>query len=110
MTLQWHGPDIVDRVKKASRQGIDDTLNDAVPEAKERTPVVTGLLQGSIQARPATIRGDNISGLWGSFDVEYARVVEEGAQNRPARRMLQQAADENYPNLRDNILRRYRNA
>ena len=94
----------------AVKSGIDDTLTDAVPAAKSRTPVLTGLLQGSIQSRPAVEQRQRVVGLWGSFDVNYAAVVESGTRRRPGRNMLRAAADQIYPSLRRNIRARFERA
>lgn len=111
--LKWRGDAVRKRVANAVRLGIDDTLVDAVPEAKRRTPVVTGLLQGSIMAEPARVEGggggERIRGRWGSFDVEYALPVEVGTSRRQGRFMLRQAADLTYPELSKNIRTRLDN-
>ena len=107
MTLRWYGDRVQARLLEAIRQGIDETMAECVNKAKPKTPVLTGTLQGSIQFRPAEVKGDSVSGVWGSFDVNYAIYVETGSLGRPARNMLRSSAAEEYPRLIERIRRRY---
>ena len=66
------------RVAEACRDGIDATMGACVTEAKRNVPVRTATLQGSIRFDPAEIKGSEVSGVWGSFDVNYALAVETG--------------------------------
>jgi len=76
--LKWYGDAIKKKVQAAQRKGINETMAACLREAKSRVPVRTGLLQGSLRMTPATIRGNQIIGEWGSYQVNYARVVEFG--------------------------------
>ena len=53
-------------------------MSKAVKDAKQNVPVVTATLQGSIRIQPSEIKGEDVDGLWGSFDVNYALAVEMG--------------------------------
>ena len=105
-TMTWNGDDITERLLRAAAAGIDDTMSDCVIEAKSNTPVVTATLQGSITVHePATIRGGKVAGIWGSRRVHYALYVEVGTRRSRARRMMRNAADKHYPQLRANMAR-----
>ena len=80
--VNWRGKDVARRVTNASRIGIDITMALCVPDAKRNTPVVTGTAQGSIMFKPAQIRGFRVTGVWGSFDVNYFIWLEIGARGR----------------------------
>lgn len=95
--LRWNGDKVLKEMLKATRFGIDDTTAECVRTAKPKTPVVTGTLQGSERATPAVEQGNRVVGQWGSFDVNYALVVEQRVN------MLRSSADEVYPKLRQNI-------
>ena len=107
MALIWFGNRIKDKWLEAARQAIDETMADCVNTAKPLTPVRTGTLQGSERFEPAEVKGDEVVGEWGSFDVNYAIYVETGSRGRFGRYMLRQAADQHYPELKENIRRRY---
>ncbi len=111
--LDWRGREMEQRVELAARIAIDETMAEAVREAKVRTPVRTGTLQGSIRFEPARREGNRVVGRWGSFDVNYALFVEVGHHTRsgsfvPGRYMLRQGADIAYPKLRDRLRRALR--
>jgi len=79
-TFTWHGRARKAELLAAVKGGIDETMAVAVGIAKAKVPVRTAILQGSIQMRPATIRGGIVTGLWGSFQVNYALYVHEGTR------------------------------
>lgn len=93
------------KVRDAAVAGVDETLAKCVREAKDITPVVTGILQGSLRFEPAKRQGDKVRGRWGSFDVNYALWVEIGSQGRAGVYMLTRTADAVYPELTGNIKR-----
>lgn len=104
VTLKWRGPEVQASVLEAARKGIDETMGAASVEAQTNTPVLTGALRRSIRPQqPARVQGTRVEGVWGSHDVEYAIFVEVGTNNRPGRRMLTNAADQEYPNLAGRI-------
>ena len=107
-SVNWNRAGVQRNVNSAIRLGIDRTLAQCIAPAKSRTPVKTGTLQGSIVASPSKQVGKKIVGVWGSFDVNYAEVVERGRDEPPKRRgkfMMTNAARKVYPNLPKNIRR-----
>ena len=92
-------------IQRAQIDGLDETLAKCVREAKPITPVITGILQGSIKFEPAQKKGLKITGFWGSFDVNYALWVEIGSHGRAGVFMLTSTADDVYPELAGNIKR-----
>ena len=106
--VRWRGRILSKQSQEAARDGIDETMAAAVPLAKSRTPVVTGTLQGSIRFEPAKIDKNRVYGEWGSFDVNYAMVVEVGRGGRPGRNMLRGAADEEHPKLKQRIAKQFK--
>ena len=126
--LDWHGDEILKRLREATRDGIDETMGLCVNGSKERVPVITATYQGSIRFEPATIQGDRVRGQWGSFDVGYALKVEtgrgpegptkiddrlQGGRQRQRIRtgqgkgVLRGQADAHYPDLPDRIRARF---
>ena len=101
--LNWRGEEVKQATIQAARYAIDETTAAAVNEAKPNTPVVTGTLQGSIRIEPAHVENNIVVGRWGSFAVNYAFFVEVGRRGRAGRNMLRNAADSQYPQLRERI-------
>jgi hypothetical protein len=99
--FNWKGDELLDKVSKATALAIDQTTAAAVIHAKSnhRWNNITGTLEGSYQMREAKLDGDEITGEWGSFDVNYAAPVEVKS---PA---LRPAADVEYPKLAGRIAR-----
>lgn len=110
MRSTWNGRKIADAVHTAARLAIDETMARCIAPAKAATPVVTGAAQGSIQFKPAVRTGNRTSGVWGSFNINYFLWLEIGAQGRPGRHMLRNAAAKEYPQLRNRIANRLRSA
>jgi len=129
-TLSWNGDDVLRHTLEATRRGIDLTMAHCVADAKADAPVKTATYQGSIQLRPAVITAGAVFGLWGSFAVNYAIILEEGSKphvirprNKKAlywpgashavtkvqhpgtkpQKILQKVAEKNYPFLVNNI-------
>ena len=126
-TLDWRGDEVFDRMLDATKIAIDETTAECVKDAKENVPVVTATLQGSLRIEPAMVKRGEVSGLWGSFDVNYALAVETGnrslvgpsgsstrerggaggrGKNTGNRNFLRNAADKHYPRLIGRIRRR----
>lgn len=123
----WKGDDVLDKLLEATGWGVDKTMEQCVDDAKENVPVRTTTLQGSIRLEPHQRRGLRVSGVWGSFDVQYALAVEmgnatlvpKGADTKPDKKTLSTpkntgnkgffrgAADKEYPNLADHIADRF---
>lgn len=87
---------------RALKGGIDETEALCVGMAVSTVHVVTAILQGSIDLRPAEIypRQYRVEGVWGSFDVNYA-IYEELLHP-----YLRPAADTHYPGLPKRIAKR----
>lgn len=102
MSLRWLGDDIQKKVLEATQKGIDQTMSQAVIEAKQSHPGwnnVTGTAEGSIRVVSfAAQEGERITGIWGSVDVNYMIWLELKRGSA-----LRGAADRTYPKLRDNI-------
>ena len=126
--VDWRGPQVRRAVERASQRAIDKTTSLCVKDAKDNVPVVTATLQGSFKIQPAEIEGNFVTGLWGSFDVNYALAVELGNRSlvpsggdtqretlpnsgRGIRTgntgFLRGAADKEYPKLRERIAREF---
>jgi hypothetical protein len=102
MGLDWRGKQVKAHMHEAARLAIDETTASCVGPAKDRVHVKTRILQGSIQFRPAEQKGNRITGLWGSFDVNYAFWQEVLPEPR-GRAYLRPAADQEYPKLWERI-------
>ena len=126
--VNWRGPQVLNRVEKATADAIDEVMSDCVNDAKSDVPVATASLQGSIKIVDPGGKdaGGVIAGVWGSTDINYALAIETGnfaylrgqkssaklsvptRRNRGRRGSLRRAADQNYPNLQPAIRRRIR--
>ena len=107
MSLEWNGDTVKRKMIEAAKWGVDKTTSECVIEAKNRVPRVTSTLQGSIQMRPAKQQGDDVVGIWGSFDVDYAIYVEMGTSRMSGTPYLRPSADSQYPRLSDRIKRKF---
>ena len=76
--VNWNGDQVKAALLRASRFGIDETTTECVKDAKVNVPRWTTALQGSIRIQPAEVDGNVVSGLWGSWDINYALAVETG--------------------------------
>ena len=103
-TLDWKGPEVLNKVRKAQIGGVNEIATSAVSEAAKRPPhpFKTGLAQGSLRAQPAQVQGSRVFALWGSHDVDYYIWLELRGN------MLRNAADQHYPKLDEAIKRRMR--
>ena len=102
--IDWKGNLTRKQFVRSVIQGMNMNLAKAVQIAKPLTPVRTGILQGSIRMEPAKEVAPNIIvGYFGSFDVNYALYVEKGTVYMSGRYMLQQAADQAFPKLKNDI-------
>ena len=66
---------------------------------------ITAALQGSLRLDPAKIERSGVSGLWGSFDINYALAVETGIRELAGSQPLG-GEREAGPNLRRRGVRR----
>lgn len=104
--LEWKGDKLPPLLREAARLGIDDTTAAAAIAAKESHPTwhnVTGTAEGSIRGDPARILGTSVSGLFGSFDVNYFVWLEIGARGRAGDYTIRRAADKEFPRLPGHI-------
>jgi len=108
--MVWRGDELVTATEEAARLAIDETAAACVIAAKQIVPVVTTVLQGSIQMRPAKVVGSEVVGEWGSYGVNYAIYVETipAVNSTGQRPFLRPVADEKYPQLADLIQKHYR--
>ena len=127
--INWNGVEISLDLERAIKQAMDETMAEAVTDAKEHVPVRTGVLQGSIRLTPATSVGNHIEGEWGSYGVNYALAVELGnphlavpsdgstrettpyqgpGKNTGYNGFLRGAADKEYPKLAGRIAERFK--
>jgi hypothetical protein len=101
--VNWLGDPVLKKVRDATKWGIDSTMSDCVVTAmsEHNWKSRTGILQGSLQMRPAVDQGDSIIGYWGSFDVVYARFLELGTRFIPQGKYtwLVPASERHYPSL-----------
>lgn len=106
--LDWRGVMLQQQIDSATQAGLEETAAACIAPAKSRTPVRTGILQGSIKVdeEGAKRTDGGWSVLWGSFDVNYAYFVETGTGRTHARAMLRTASDQEYPSLPERIQRR----
>jgi hypothetical protein len=105
--IDWKGDMVDKKVREAVAWGIDSVMADCVVTAKSEHnwKNQTTVLQGSLMMQPAKDQGDAIIGLWGSFDVEYARWLELGTRFIPKGKYtwLVPASDKHYPSLSHRI-------
>ena len=116
--FKWNGEQVRKNVVKATIHGIDHIMGRCVGTGKEDVPVASATYQGSIRiVEPAAEHGDEIYGVWGSVDVNYALAIETGdfsylkglpnqsrqsvptRKNKGNRGSLRKAADQHYPDL-----------
>jgi hypothetical protein len=81
MAMSWRGPEVIARVQRAARIGINKTMTQAVLTAKNEHPWRnrTGTAERSIRvASPAKTIGNETVGIWGSLQVGYFIGLERG--------------------------------
>ena len=104
IVVDWRGETVKRGLGVAIRKGMNKNLARAVRRVKPRTPVLTGLLQGSMRMEPVREMGPGAYvGYFGSFDVEYAIHVELGTVLQQPRLMITETADETFPELPNDI-------
>lgn len=102
--LKWNGKLARNQVERAIEQGMNVNLARCVQVVKTKTPVRTGILQGSMRMEPARkVEKNIIAGHFGSWDVNYAIFVEKGTVRMSGRHMMSETADEVFPQLGDDI-------
>ena len=103
MPLTWRGNELKLRTSEAARRAVDHTTAATVAPAKARARRRTGLLQGSIQFRPAVRTPGGWRGEVGSYNVHYAIWQEIGTRFMSGTHYLTRAADEEFPKLSQRI-------
>lgn len=135
MTLNWTGEAVTARLRLAQAKGVNATMAAAASHAKRkhdwknRTATLEGSIDVAEYAKPVP---GGVRGLWGSRDVRYALIQEEGGTIEPvsaralfipdhaggiaavvqkveipARPYLRPAADAEYPSLTRRIREEY---
>ena len=98
MPLHWNGDRVAAKVRAASEAAINETMADAVIQAKQHHPGWqnrTGTAEGSVRiVQPATQGREGIYGEWGSVRVNYVIWLELKHGS-----FLRNAADHTYPAL-----------
>lgn len=117
--LKWRGRQLMAKVTRAQKSGVNTTMAAAVLKAKlnhgpgahafERFETQFGSLERSIQVVDKAMKVlGGVRGLWGSTDIVYALRIELGFQGKdakgrvydqPAFPYLRPAADIEYPQL-----------
>ena len=94
--LKWRGRQLMDKLTRAQKSGVNTTMAAAVLKAKfnhgpgahaqERFETHTGSLERSIQVvdKAARVSG-GVRGLWGSTDIVYALRIELGFQGKDSK-------------------------
>jgi phage gpG-like protein len=80
-SLVWNGKAVTDRMRAAQIEGVNRTMASCVRGAKDNHAWKnrTGILEGSIGvAENAAVKGAGVEGTWGSKDVKYASIHEQG--------------------------------
>ena len=105
MSLEWRGDDLIRKMREASKAAIDETMQEAVEEAKANHPgwqSDTGRAEASVRViDPAKAKRGGTVGVWGSKGVRYVIFLEflHGS-------FLRTAADRVYPKLAARIRRK----
>lgn len=100
--VEWRGKQVMARMRKAQRWGVNKVMSECVIGAKNNHPWEnrTGTLEGSIRIVDfATDHPRGVRGLWGSADVNYAIHLELGTRHMQPFPYLRPAADAVYPTL-----------
>lgn len=108
--LTWRGPELIERVRTASRMAVNDTLDAARDDAAVSHEWVNrnNQLEEEIVSEHADPGDHNPSGLFGTTRRRgfYGLFHEEGTVHEYARPFLRPAADRNFPSLAARIRRR----
>lgn len=105
--FDWHGDEVLERIRRASRLGINKTMTECVIIAKHSHPFVnrTGTAERSIRIVMAakTLAGHTM-GIWGSMQVAYFWYLEFGTKiMKKSYATLRPTAAKVYPRLAENI-------
>jgi hypothetical protein len=99
--VKWYGEESKKKLDQVLPWAINKTMEGCVRDAKREHSFQnrTTTLEGSIQLRPAKKKGFSWAGIWGSFQVLYAKLIERGTKYMKARSFLMPAANANYGKL-----------
>ena len=100
MTLHWNGDAVARRVETAAAQATEETVDEAVTEARGDTPVLTGAARNSLRRE-----NDGLAVRWG-YHVRYGIFIEIGSRGKAGIHALHRAADHQYGTLAGRIRRR----
>lgn len=78
--LKWKGEELKEKLDKAIPWAINSIMADCIRDAKAAVPKKTTTLQGSIRMEIARKIAGIWTGIWGSFNVLYAIMVEKGTK------------------------------
>lgn len=97
MSLTWKGDEIANRWELAAAEGMAETVDEAIADARVDTPVLTGAARDSL-----TREGDGLAIRWG-YHVRYGIWIEIGERGRAGVHALRRAADHQYGSLVERI-------
>lgn len=101
---EWHGDAIADELERATREGMETVAAEFVRVAHPKTPIREGFLRRSTRFDPVERHTDGtLSVEMGSFDIAYAEYQERGTSRMEGKFFYQEAADETWPKLGDEI-------
>lgn len=109
--LEWYGPEVVAKVRRAQTWAINAVMASCVEHAKQNHPWEnrTVTLEGGIRVvNYATVTARGASGVWGVADVKYGIFLELGTSRMRPYPFLRPAADALYPQLAAKVVEGYR--
>lgn len=110
MIFEWHGDEVLAKLRQAEKGGLQETDEAIIEEDKRLVAVLTGALQSDQTIiQPPTDTGDGFKSLVGSENLPYAAIQEVGpADGRPYayRPHLRPAMDLEAPRLAERIKKR----
>lgn len=103
--LEWHGDEVLAKVRDAVVKAIDVCTSLAALRAQELAPRDTGHMANTIEFEKASRNGNTIVGRMGNWTADYTLWNEIGTRRMPPRPFLRPAADSEFPNLPERIQR-----
>ena len=113
--IDWRGAQVLERAQSAQTRAINVIMSRCVKHAMQHHTWTyrTGTLHGSLRIIDyAQITPEGAAGLWGSTDVNYARILEQGGERGDGHYQrpfpyLRPAADVHYPDLAAILVREW---
>lgn len=104
----WYGDRVAANVHRAAVEGTVATVDAALEDARQHTPVLTGEARASLRRD-----GDGLEIAWGYHVTDEqgndrGLFIEIGANGKPGHYALRHAGDVHYPRLAGEIARRLR--